>query len=91
MTKYATMAPQAKMEGVDVFVETEQGQYIQVEEISGTTPLTTLQTEMLDPLAHELARLIRELIACGEFSVSGNSVVCSKVEVNEIRQGSIGK
>ena len=58
MTNYPGMIQQ--VEAVDGFVEIVQDPYFQLEEISGTTPLADLQAEMLDPLARELARLIRE-------------------------------
>jgi len=42
-----------------------------------------LQTHMLDPLARELAKLIRELIASEELSVSEDGVVCGKIGITE--------
>ena len=70
------------IETIDGFIETEQTQYIQVEEQAGTTPITTLQAEMLDPLARELARIVRDLIASGELSVSETGEVCGKIGEN---------
>lgn len=64
---------------MDGFVEVEQDSYVRIEEISGTTPLTTLQSHMLDPLARDLARLIRELIASEELSVSEDGIVCGTI------------
>ena len=66
-----------------MFTEVEDDQYIQVEEIPGTVPLTTLQTDMLNPLARELAQVIRDLIACGELSVSEDGVVCGRIEASD--------
>jgi hypothetical protein len=80
MANHASKAPAIKV--LDGFVEVPQDQYIQLDEISGTTPLDTLQAEMLDPLARELARLIRERINCNELAVGEDGVVCGKIEAN---------
>ena len=83
MAKYVSMAPPTEIEIMDMFTEVEHDQYIQVEEIPGTVPLTTLQADMLDPLARELARVIRDLIACGELSVSEDGAVCGRIEASD--------
>ena len=80
MTNYASKTPAIQV--MDGFVEVMDEQYIQLDEISGTTPLDTLQAEMLDPLARELARLIRERINCKELLVGEDGVVCGKIEAN---------
>ena len=80
MTNYIGMIQQ--VEAVDGFVEIVQAPYFQLEEISGTTPLADLQAEMLDPLARELARLIRERINCDELFISEDGVVCGKIGAN---------
>ena len=83
MTNCASTGRQIEIEFMDGFVEVEQDPYIRVEEISGTTPLTILQTHMLDPLARELAKLIRELIVSEELFVSEDGVVCGKIGITE--------
>jgi hypothetical protein len=83
MARHARMVPPVENEIMAVFVEAEQeAPYIRLEEISGLTPLATLQAEMLDPLARELARHIREQIECDELIVGEDGVVCGKIEGN---------
>ena len=82
MARHASMAPPVENEIIGVFVEAEQDTFIQVEEIPGLTPLTTLQAEMLDPLARELALHIREQIECDELRVGEDGLVCGKIEGN---------
>ena len=82
MTNY-TGTRQTEIEFMNGFVEAEQDPYICVEEISGTTPLTILQSHMLDPLARELAKLIRELIVSEELLVSEDGVVRGKIGITE--------
>lgn len=82
MARHTSMVPPVESEIMGVFVEVGQDTFIQVEEIPGLTPLTTLQAEMLDPLARELARHIREQIECDELNVGEDGVVCGKIEGN---------
>jgi hypothetical protein len=82
MARHASMVPPVENEIIGVFVEAGQAPYIRVEEIPGVTPLATLQAEMLDSLARELARHIRKQIECDELIVGEDGVVCGKIEGN---------